>query len=138
MSRSTDRFAHEAPSSLLQVFYWTTGYVFANTVVRTASGHISERMAAIVPAIPGLNQLAGQAVQQNQSSYGAQGSSSMVMQPTPQYTPTQNTSTSPAATPSAVPAPPATSKSSTTSAATAKASALSAKSGHPVQDSDCG
>lgn len=49
---------HEAPASLLQVFYWTTGYVFANTVVRTASGHITEKIAA-VPAIPGIDQLAG-------------------------------------------------------------------------------
>lgn len=52
LSSSPNMAAHEAPSTLLQVFFWTTGYVFANTVVRTASGHIDKKMSpAIVPEI---------------------------------------------------------------------------------------
>lgn len=52
LSPSANLAAHEAPSTLLQVFFWTTGYVFANTVVRTASGHMDKRLSpAIVPDI---------------------------------------------------------------------------------------
>ena len=43
---------HDAPASLLQVFFWTTGYVFANKVVHTTSKHIT---AAQVPAVPSIN-----------------------------------------------------------------------------------
>lgn len=52
LSSSPNLAAHEAPSTLLQVFFWTTGYVFANTVVRTASGHMDKRWSpAVVPDI---------------------------------------------------------------------------------------
>lgn len=46
---------HEAPASLLQVFFWTTGYVFANKVVHTTSKHISSYQNATVPPIPSIN-----------------------------------------------------------------------------------
>jgi len=46
---------HEAPASLLQVFFWTTGYVFANKVVHTTSKHIASYQNAAVPAIPSIN-----------------------------------------------------------------------------------
>ena len=52
LKASPNMAANEAPSTLLQVFFWTTGYVFANTVVRTASGHIDKKISpAIVPDI---------------------------------------------------------------------------------------
>lgn len=57
LSSSPDMMHHEAPSTLLQVFFWTTGYVFANTVARGTFGHLSNKtqQTPIVPAIPSIN-----------------------------------------------------------------------------------
>ena len=55
LSNADNLAKHEAPSTLLQVFFWTTGYVFANTVVKVTSGHMDKKLQlATVPAIPDL------------------------------------------------------------------------------------
>lgn len=56
LSPSPDMMHHEAPSTLLQVFFWTTGYVFANTVARGTFGHLNNKtqQAPIVPVIPNI------------------------------------------------------------------------------------
>lgn len=141
LSTSPNPMDHEAPSSLLQVFYWTTGYVLANTIVKTTSGHITERVRAIVPDIPTMGPMGAQGSQQTstrqgvyqQTQYGGyQPNSNM----NPGYTaPTQSNNqtmpTSPVAPAAKVPVAQAPSTA-------AKTVALSQESGHTVVDSDIG
>lgn len=74
LSSSPNMMYHEAPSTLLQVFFWTTGYVFANTVARGTFGHLSNKsqQTPIVPAIPSIGMFTPTSTAHTQGTQPAQ------------------------------------------------------------------
>lgn len=114
LSSSPDMMHHEAPSTLLQVFFWTTGYVFANTVARGTFGHLSNKaQEPVVPAIPSAGMFAP----------GARMSTTQTVQTPPVPTSTRAV---PQVKPTAVPA------------ASNKATQTATKPTDAVEDSDIG